>query len=224
MSIARHHLEWMQLIEVSGPFISLPVLMRVYPNELDATDKDGLKNLRIAYEEWLDNQQGLSPNPAIHQEWIRYVLMESLGWSRERLGLSQDLIQEGSSSSLEVRFPEHREVIRPDLVLCGLNGSSVPNKTKILIRIFPDSQNLEKPVRGKEWKASPAARMMEMCHACGVKLGMVTNGEQWMLVYAPLGETTSFVTWYADLWFAEDITLRAFRSRRCQARQAGNPV
>ena len=40
----------------------------------------------------------------------------------------------------------------------------------------------------------------------------MTNGEHWMLVYAPRGETTGFASWYADLWMQEPITLRAFFS------------
>ena len=28
MSIAKHHAEWLSLIEVSGPFLSLPVLVQ----------------------------------------------------------------------------------------------------------------------------------------------------------------------------------------------------
>jgi len=31
MSIARHHAEWLGLIEQAGPFLSLPVLLRVFP-------------------------------------------------------------------------------------------------------------------------------------------------------------------------------------------------
>jgi hypothetical protein len=27
MSIARHHAEWLSLLDVSGPFLSLPVLL-----------------------------------------------------------------------------------------------------------------------------------------------------------------------------------------------------
>ena len=54
--------------------------------------------------------------------------------------------------------------------------------------------------------------MMELLHATNVPLGLITNGEQWMLVHAPRGETTAFVSWYANLWFEEHITLRAFRS------------
>jgi hypothetical protein len=31
MFIARHHSEWLSLVEVSGPFLSVPVLGRVIP-------------------------------------------------------------------------------------------------------------------------------------------------------------------------------------------------
>jgi hypothetical protein len=80
---------------------------------------------------------------------------------------------------------------------------------------------LEKPVVGKMWKASPDTRMMELLHAADVPLGLVTNGEQWMIVSAPRGETTGFASWYADLWMQEPITLRAFqRCRRLRHGQA----
>ena len=32
MSIARHHAEWLSLVEVSGPFLSMPVLLKVLPD------------------------------------------------------------------------------------------------------------------------------------------------------------------------------------------------
>nr|MDZ8056627.1 DNA methyltransferase [Nostoc sp. EkiNYC01] len=54
--------------------------------------------------------------------------------------------------------------------------------------------------------------MMELLHACNVRLGLVTNGEHWLLVNAPRGETTGFISWYGALWLEEHITLRAFRS------------
>jgi hypothetical protein len=54
--------------------------------------------------------------------------------------------------------------------------------------------------------------MMELLHATDVPLGLVTNGEEWMLVFAPRGETTGFTSWYASLWIDEPITLRAFHS------------
>ncbi len=40
MSIARHHTEWLSLLETSGPFLSMPVLLRVFPQGLDEDDLD----------------------------------------------------------------------------------------------------------------------------------------------------------------------------------------
>ena len=54
--------------------------------------------------------------------------------------------------------------------------------------------------------------MMELLHSTDVRLGLVTNGEHWMLVDAPRGETTGFASWYAHLWLEEQLTQRAFRS------------
>src|SRR5262249_57685658 len=53
---------------------------------------------------------------------------------------------------------------------------------------------------------------MELLHAADVPLGLVTNGEQWMLAFAPRGETTGYASWSAGLWLDEPITLRAFHS------------
>ncbi len=54
--------------------------------------------------------------------------------------------------------------------------------------------------------------MMELLHATDTRLGLVTNGTDWMLVDAPKGETTGFITWDATYWVEEPLTLRAFRS------------
>ena len=54
--------------------------------------------------------------------------------------------------------------------------------------------------------------MMELLHATDTRLGLVTNGNDWMLVDAPKGETTGFITWDATFWAEEPLTLRAFRS------------
>ena len=62
MSTARHHAEWLSLVEVSGPFLTMPVLMRVFPQGLIAHDPDLHRNLRMAHEEWEDKQEGHRPD------------------------------------------------------------------------------------------------------------------------------------------------------------------
>ena len=50
MSVKRHHADWLSLVEVSGPFLTMPVLERVFPNGLDAHDPDHFAILRAAYD------------------------------------------------------------------------------------------------------------------------------------------------------------------------------
>jgi hypothetical protein len=203
MSVSRHHAEWLSLVETSGPFLSLPVLMRVFPQGLDPRDPEQAKQLRLAHEEWQAN-----PKLAGKQRsWIMFVLEHGLGYP-------QELIAEGQTlpPGLSATMAEYAETLRPGLVLVGPAGSQLAGKPQLLINIYPAEQSLDTPVAGKHWKANPGTRMMELLHASGLPLGLITNGEQWMLVFAPRGETTGFTSWYASLWIDEPITLRAFLS------------
>ena len=207
MSTARHHAEWLSLVEASGPFLSLPVLLKVFPSGLDAHDSEHLKLLRLAYEEWQDNQLGARPEKAIHRAWVEFVL-------RQTLELPDEVFLEGQriSPGLQVTVEQHGEILRPDWVIVNPQGTSNAGTPRLLVQIVPAQQDLEKALAGQRWKASPATRMMELLHAANVRLGLVTNGEHWMLVNAPRGETTGFISWYATLWLEEHLTLRAFRS------------
>ena len=207
MPSSRHHTEWLSLIEVSGPFLSVPVLERVFPQGLDAHDPDHVRVLRLAFDEWEDDRDSDSPRPAIHREWIRFVLKETLGLPGEVLAEGQDIPQ-----TLKAKISEHGETLRPDVVVRNPEGVPGAGKPRLLVQVYPPEQYLEKPITARHWKASPATRMMELLHATDVRLGLVTNGEHWMLVDAPRGETTGFASWYATLWLEEPLTLRAFRS------------
>src|ERR1035437_657905 len=190
MSIARHHAEWLSLVEVSGPFLSMPVLMRVFPQGLEAHDPETFRLLRMAYGEWEDNNEaGRRTNPAIHGNWIKFVL-------RTILQLPDNCIAEGQAipQTLQVNVAEHGELLRPNIVIKNPDGGPNGGKPRLLIQTYPVSQDLSKPVHGYTWKASPDTRMMELLHGTGVRLGLVTNGEQWMLVDAPRIETTGYAS------------------------------
>lgn len=204
MTPARHHAEWLSLVESSGPFLSMPVLLRVFPQGLDHRDSTRAAALRENYEDWLERGR---PLLHVHTAWIRHVLENLLEWPT-------DFIAEGQSipAGLEASQPHFGETLRPDFVLRRPLGSEGDTAPQLLVTTYSPIQDLEKPVNGKIWKASPATRMTELLHATGVPLGLVTNGEHWMIVYAPRGETCGFASWYADLWMQEPITLRAFHS------------
>ncbi len=124
------------------------------------------------------------------------------------------MLAEGQAvpQTLKATIAEHGETVRPDFVIHNPEGVAGAGKARLLVQIYRLDQNLEKPVTGRRWKASPATRMMELLHSTEVRLGLVTNGEHWMLVDAPRGETTGFASWCANLWLEEKITLQAFQS------------
>ncbi|MFZ2961392.1 MAG: DNA methyltransferase [Candidatus Ozemobacteraceae bacterium] len=202
MSVARQHADWMNLIEINGPFLSLPVAMKVFPQGLPTLDAETNKNLRLAFETWDDKREESAPL----RQWVQHVLQTFLE-------IPCDAWKEGQSlpPGLEAAFPEYGETLRPDLALVAPSGEG-KQIVRLLVQIVTDIRDLNSPLAGRRWKASPATRMMELLHATGTVLGLVTNGRQWMLVYAPAGETSGFITWYSHLWIEEQITVRAFRA------------
>ena len=202
-SAARQHAEWLSLLDISGPFLSLPILLEIFPNGLDKKDNESemRRRLRLAYEEWADNQGGSRPDPAIHTQWLRFIL-------EEILDMQPDVILEGQSIPANLCYTsrEHGETLRPTMAI----HSPYENAPSLLIQLYPAKQNLEKPVPGGH--SSPATRMMELLRNTNMRLGLVTNGERWMLVHAPVNETTGFYSWTADLWLEEPLTLQAFYS------------
>jgi len=84
---------------------------------------------------------------------------------------------------------------------------------RMLIQVHPPGTDLETHrVPDSRWVAGPATRMAELCRGVNIPLGLITNGEEWMLVHARRGEISGFASFHAHLWVEEPITLRAFAS------------
>ncbi len=202
MSIPSHHTEWLSLLDVSGPFLSLPVLKDAWPQGLPAVEAGLRSDLRMAAEEW----EGESDDARIHRAWIDFILRRVLGWPEGQIVEGEDI-----AGNLRAREAEQGETLRPDLVLINPAAwESNAGMPRVLISLYPATQQLERPIVGKVWKASPATRMMELLHGAGVVLGLVTNGAQWMLVHAPVGESAAYISWYTNLLLDEPPTFQAF--------------
>ncbi|MFI5299372.1 MAG: hypothetical protein ACHREM_14860, partial [Polyangiales bacterium] len=197
---AKQHAEWRSLVEVSGPFLSMEVLTKTFPQGLDkpSDEADVRARLKSALEEWQE-----SDREAIHRAFVRLVL-------REVLGFDDAIVHQGQAipAALVAEIREHGERVVPDLVV----NNPASETPRLLVSVVHWEQRLESPVPKSKWSASPATRMMELLRASDVKIGLVTNGEQWMLVHAPRSETSTFASFYASVWLDEPLTLRAFRS------------
>jgi hypothetical protein len=204
--IARHHSEWLSLIEVSGPFLTLPVLVRVFPQGLPKVDGKKLGRLRAAYEEWANAQDAKAPDAsALHATWVQLVLGELLEFDDRTLRSG-----DGLPSGLDVPLAEHHETLRPSIAIVEPSGRTKAGTPRLLVAVWPSNQDLESAVPAARWAASPLERMTQLCRSAGVRLGLVTNGERWTVVDAPVGQTAGYASWYAGLWLQEPITLAAF--------------
>jgi hypothetical protein len=132
MSIARHHTEWLSLVPVSGPFLSLPVLMEACNAGLESHDSDQFRLLRQEYGNWLESFEKRKADPAPHQHWIRFVLNKTLE-------LDDKVLLEGQAipQTLQVEVPEHHSLLRPNLVVID----PATKKPCLLVQTYHRSQH-----------------------------------------------------------------------------------
>lgn len=207
MSDLGQHAEWLSLIEVSGPFLAEPVLKEAFPQGLEGLDGAKKKLVRQAYDEWREAIDLDDPDAVkIHRAWIELVLRQGLELDEDGLG---DVLKHGADlPDVKRELPEHGVTLTPDFaVVDGQSASPL-----MLIVVYEPQIALGEGFKQGSWSASPGERMVELCRATGVRLGLVTNGEQWMFVDAPVGEVTTFASWYGRLWSQEPVTLQAFVS------------
>jgi len=199
MSIARHHAEWLTLTDIVGPFLSMEVLLAVFPQGLDGHDAEHYRLLKQAYQEWTESQQ----DPAIHREWVEWVLENTLGYPAEYLRQGQEV-----PASYRLTVSQHQVSLSPDWVLVDPDTE----KPLLLIQIVPPTQKLEGTMKNTAWAASPASRMIELLRGTQHRLGLLTNGEQWMLVHGPSKGSSTTASWYGNVWVEEKLTVRSFRA------------
>lgn len=207
MSTHDLHHDWLTLIEISGPFLAVPVLKEAFPQGLEELDGLKRKRLRQAYEEWCEALETNDPQFAeLHAAWIDEVLSRGLELDEDGKG-SVLKRADWCAVNLKANLPEPGVRLSPDLAVIDEQRADMP---LLLIQTYGQDVDLDATLKRDGWVATPADRMVQLCRAGGCRLGLVTNGERWMLVDAPVGAVTTFASWYARIWSQESITLQAF--------------
>ncbi|MFC5954926.1 Eco57I restriction-modification methylase domain-containing protein [Streptomyces pratens] len=211
----RQHQEWLDLTEVSGPFLTMPVLLRAWP-QLDTLEKDERARLRARHADWQTD------TTAGRDEWVAYLLGRLLGWG-DALTFRQGESEHHGLDRLTLRVAEHNTEVRPDFALVEPGAD---------LAVEPDVESAAKRVRllgitvpsgtaptaraggGGDWAAAPADRLARLLRHHGVPLGLVTDGRWWCLVWAPLGGVTTTAVFDSIGWneAAERNVVRAFVS------------
>ena len=199
------HAEWLNLVEISGPFLAVPVLENTFPQGLDAIDRSKRKYVRDVYEYRCDaiDENHLQANE-LNRGWIRIVLKEILDFDESVLSLMENC----GSPDFIFNSPDGNGTFAPDLVL----KSDTSEKPFLFVSILPPDTDMEKVKPGDNWPVSIVERMTLLCRSAGVRLGLVTDGERWILVNAPVDSTSGHASWYSRIWFQEPVTFQAFKS------------
>jgi hypothetical protein len=207
MSQFPQHHDWLSLIEISGPFLAVPVLKEAFAQGLEELAGTKLKRVRQAYDEWREALELEDAQFAeLHVAWIDEVLSHGLELDEDNKG---DVLKrvDWCAANLQASLPEHGVTLSPDFAVVDEQHG---HKPLLLIQTYAQDVDLDATLKQDGWAATPADRMVQLCRSLGGRLGLVTNGERWMLVDAPVGAVPTFASWYARIWSQEPVTLQAF--------------
>lgn len=209
--VANRQHRWLSSVEITGVVLSEPVLADA--GNFRSLDKAEVAAFRKQREIW-NLPKGMVEGNG-QPTWINFILEDFLGLK------DKDYWQVGASIPVDkvVNLHEQQETLRPNRILLD-EGRPV-----LLVLEVPRDQSLDKPwLQNKgRWKASPTTKIERLLRETGVELGLLTNGEAWRLVVASPSETTSWMTWTAQTWNDDPLTLAAFKDLLGESRFFAGP-
>jgi hypothetical protein len=229
---ARRH-AWLELIEISGPFVTVPVADQVWPTGIPAPSAAVRAGVRAALAELTDTKG------TTRDRFVPYVLGDVLGWD--------DALTDATTlpATLATVIAEHRATLRPDFAFRRPDSLDEPIAELDALPGFdeteaddedddePEEQTDEPsgdeealwPLLGMSlpwgthplrrvlqygWTASAVERLAALLRARDVPIGLATDGRWWAVVWAPRGRPVGAAVFDATLWSEEPETLAAF--------------
>ncbi|MEW1959568.1 DNA methyltransferase [Kineococcus sp. NPDC059986] len=227
---ARKRHAWLESVRVSGLFLSVPVLERVFPDGYPAVPSDARAATRRAVNDYLDvsSGQGGGKDSVLRHRLVETVLREALDWG-PYLVQGNDL-----PSVLAEPVADHGIVLRPDFAFRAApeEASAVDDAIDEVEEDDDEAEDAAPETEASEWRllgmvttsgtypldrtddggwvASPVERLAVLLRARSVPVGVVTDGRWWALVWAPVGGAVGAAVFDAESWSPDPDTFRAF--------------
>jgi hypothetical protein len=243
---------WLELLQVSGPFLTLPVAHRVFPNGLPEVPVQRRAAVRGLIAEMMDDrgasrhavitamlrdvfdwQQHLLIDDAIPQTLAEIVadhgvtLRPDFGYfdeTEDDAAEDADSDDEaGSFTSGDSEGEDPEEDSEGDDAEPSDGGTSTgPWKLLGMVTAW-GTHPLTRTTTGT-WTANAVERLAVLLRARDVPVGIVTDGRWWALVTAPRGAATGAAVWDASLFSEEPKSLEGLVALLTRARfQAAQP-
>ena len=196
---AAFHIDWLRVLAIDGPFLSLPVLLRAMPEGPERLPSGARAALR-------EQLQLVEDGEGTPEGFARHLLHEFLEFPIEAVAWA------GSPrlTPLKTVVETHRVEIRPTAAIFE-NG----RPALLVLVVNRADQKLAAIDREDAWPISPIERLKTLCRATGVRCGLVTNGVDIAIVDAPSLQATDPVSgsglWDNDTLHGEPRALEALR-------------
>jgi hypothetical protein len=185
------HLEWIGYVQPVGLIVSAPALLEAqcYVN----------KNIVAEHARFL------SCLPRDAKDNVVPRLDDFSAFATKCLGWEADDLQEipargeltGDMAVLEVILPQYQETLRPTHAVPSFKPGEGESPWQLLLQWLPVGTSLDEPSEAdnaRHWQAAPQLKFERLLRESGVPIGILGNGEQLRLVYAPRGESSGYAT------------------------------
>jgi hypothetical protein len=229
---ARRRHEWLEVLQTSGPFLTLPVVdraMPAFPNGLPQATPQQRARLRALIADMLDSR-GASRHVV-----ITTLLDDTLGWSEylridtaipdnlaepiSEHGLfihpdfgfyaEDEADEEEDEEELDDEEDDEGEEVEDDASTQAVSRGHSGGPWKLLGRYLPYGTHPLTRTTTDGWTASGVERLAVLLRARNVPVGITTDGRWWALVWAPQKGATGAAIWDASLFGEEAASFQA---------------
>jgi hypothetical protein len=181
------HQEWLGYVQPSGLVVSIPELLRANAR----IDQNVIPNHRLFLEALPHEADGIAVPEIPDFPAFAY---DVLGWTGGDLWGASGA--PALPETLEAPLPEYNETLRPTYALREFKPADPAKEWILLVKTLSRGTNFDQvqPMDGHRWQATPQARFERLLRQTGVPIGLLVNGLQVRLVYAPEKELSGHIT------------------------------
>jgi len=181
---------WFSELRQNGMLVSPSVLREFLDSGLQPIDERKYLRLRDEYTKFVASSEKEDIDHNSLRRWVDAVLGDFLGHEGSNWQKGPEVVPAFKSTSIT------KEPLRPERVLLWQGSISFP---RYLVKLDVSSKNV-----GMGRGRNEYGKLLELLRNTGVKLGILTNGRQFRLVYAGL-DHDCWIEWEVQRWFEDSL-------------------